>query len=77
MESTPLKEEILLGSSVSTSLAPLTLVARSLWGIFGEWGTLGYKYAFVKVGHIGAQIYICNSEALWGSGAHRGTNIHL
>ena len=25
----------------------------------GKWGTLGHKYTFVKVGHIGAQIYIC------------------
>ena len=26
-----------------------------------KWGTLGYNYTFVKVGHIGAQIYICKS----------------
>ena len=37
---------------------------------------MGHKYTFVKVGHIGAQIYIRKSGAHWGNGAHWGTNIH-
>ena len=37
---------------------------------------MGHKYTFVKVGHIGAQIYIHKSGAHWGNGSHGGTNIH-
>ena len=29
------------------------------------------------MGHIGAQIYICNNRANWGSGSHSGPNVHL
>ena len=35
----------------------------------GKWGTFGHKYTFVKVGYIGAQIYIVKVGIYWESEA--------